>query len=305
VPPGETLSREQIAAGEVAKPPFAVLPDPRLRFMAQAERFKRLAPGHELEGYLRFLGTLSEAQHLCQDGLAEAVLPPKFDIETAYDHGMPPVSIGRFDPDSVASETLGGIVERLAQSEIPAESLLAVESIRAMPEEERARIMHGVLMSEFPPEELAQHVLAAAALQVHFARLAMQLEANRLTPVAPGACPACGGAPVASLVVAWPKVQGYRYCCCSLCGTKWNVPRITCVLCGSDKGIAYHGIEGGSDAIKAETCEECHGYLKIFHQHKDQMLDPVADDVASLGLDILLRGEGYRRGSANPFLLGY
>ena len=34
-------------------------------------------------------------------------------------------------------------------------------------------------------------------------------------------------------------------------------------------------------------------------------LDPVADDVASLGLDLLLRKEGFHRGSANPFLLGY
>ena len=305
MPPGETLSREAIASGEVAKPPFAVLPDPRLRFKAHAERFARLAPGHELEGYLKFLGSLSEAQHLCQEGLGEAVHPLEAEIETAYEHGMPPVSLGNFDPDSIASATLGRIAERLLKSELPPESRLATESVRAMPEGERARIMRGVLKSEFPPEELAQHVLAAAALQVHFARLAAQLDAKRLTQVAPGACPACGGAPVASLVVAWPKVQGNRYCCCSLCGTKWNVARIACVLCGSEKSVAYHGIEGGSDAVKAETCDECHGYLKIFHQHKDQTLDPVADDVASLGLDMLLREQGYRRGSANPFLLGY
>jgi FdhE protein len=29
------------------------------------------------------------------------------------------------------------------------------------------------------------------------------------------------------------------------------------------------------------------------------------DDVASLGLDLLVREAGFRRGAANPFLLGY
>jgi FdhE protein len=32
---------------------------------------------------------------------------------------------------------------------------------------------------------------------------------------------------------------------------------------------------------------------------------PVADDVATLGLDILLAEEGWKRGAQNPFLLGY
>jgi FdhE protein len=45
--------------------------------------------------------------------------------------------------------------------------------------------------------------------------------------------------------------------------------------------------------------------VKILHQHKNPQLEPVADDVASLGLDILLRETGYRRGAVNPFLLGY
>jgi FdhE protein len=57
--------------------------------------------------------------------------------------------------------------------------------------------------------------------------------------------------------------------------------------------------------VKAETCGSCRGYVKILHQHKDPALDPVADDVASLGLDVLLRETGYRRGAVNPFLLGY
>jgi FdhE protein len=81
--------------------------------------------------------------------------------------------------------------------------------------------------------------------------------------------------------------------------------RIKCVLCESTKGIAYQELEGARDTVKAETCEHCHGYVKILHQQKNPQLDPVADDVAMLGLDILLRERGYRRGAVNPFLLGY
>lgn len=301
----ETLSREQIAAGEVAKPPFAVLPDPSTRFKAHAQRFRKLAPGHELEGYLRFLGFLSEAQHQCQDGLGEAVFPESALLETAYGRGMPPISIGAFEPDVAACETLGRIAAQVCDCDAPAATIASAKTVRAMPSDERARLMRNVLMAEIAADEVAQHVLAASALQVHFSRLVSKLDAARLTPVAPGACPCCGGTPVASLVVSWTRVQGNRYCCCALCGTLWNVPRITCVVCGSDKSVAYHSIEGGSESIKAETCEDCHFYVKIFHQHQDQALDPVADDVASLGLDILLREKGYQRGSANPFLLGY
>ena len=98
--------------------------------------------------------------------------------------------------------------------------------------------------------------------------------------------------------------EGTRYCSCSLCGTLWNVVRVKCVLCGSGRGIGYQEIDGGPGTIKAECCDSCRGYVKIFYQQKDTALDPVADDIASLGLDILLQDGEYRRGSFNPFLLG-
>ena len=85
----------------------------------------------------------------------------------------------------------------------------------------------------------------------------------------------------------------------------WNYPRVKCTLCGATKGIAYQEIAGGLATVKAETCESCRGYVKILHQHKDPSLDPIADDVATVALDMLLRDLGYRRGAVDPFLLGY
>ena len=43
----------------------------------------------------------------------------------------------------------------------------------------------------------------------------------------------------------------------------------------------------------------------MLYQQQRPELDPVADDVATLGLDLLVREEGFRRGAVNPFLTGY
>ena len=55
--------------------------------------------------------------------------------------------------------------------------------------------------------------------------------------------------------------------------------------------------------IRAECCDTCHTYRKILYQEEDGNIEPVADDLASLALDLLLSEAGYRRGSANPLLL--
>jgi FdhE protein len=77
------------------------------------------------------------------------------------------------------------------------------------------------------------------------------------------------------------------------------------VLCGATDGISFRAIEGGSGAVKAETCEKCRSYVKVLYQVNDHLLEPLADDVASLGLDMLLAEEGWKRGGHNPFLQGY
>ena len=144
----------------------------------------------------------------------------------------------------------------------------------------------------------------AAALQVHFTRQAALLDAKSLKEVGDGACPACGGAPVSSLVVGRAGAHNSRYCVCSLCATQWNYVRIKCTICGSTKGISYQHVEHDKQ-VRAETCDTCHTYVKVMQQIQNPALDPVADDVASLALDLMVRELGYRRGAVNPFMLGY
>ena len=86
--------------------------------------------------------------------------------------------------------------------------------------------------------------------------------------------------------------------------TTWNYVRIKCTVYGSTKGISFEEVTGGPGTVKAGCCAECRSYVKILYQHKDASLDPVADDVASLGLDLMVRETGMRRAGVNHFLLG-
>ncbi len=296
---------EPIPIGEVTAPPFARLPEPRTMFARRAERFRALASGHELEPYLAFLAELSAVQHSIQDGLAAAELPAADALALARQHAMPPLDRGRFTADAACEAALSRLLASTASLEMPALAKAALFKLQAADGGTLALMMHSVLADSIPTEAIAEHVFVAAALEVHFARLAAHLDSSRLVPVGDGVCPVCGALPVGSVIVGWPGAHGGQFCACSLCATMWNYVRIKCTACGSTKGISYREVEGGPGTIKAETCSVCGSYLKIFHQQTDPFLDPVADDVASLALDLLVREEGLRRVGANPFLIGY
>jgi FdhE protein len=291
--------------GNVAEPPFARLPDPKSLFAVRAERFRVLAESNPLKPYLLFLGALSDRQHRVQDGLPEPDMLPAAAVARAKEHAMPPLDRGHFTADAALDATFERLFSLVAEIEMPDSAREALERTRSADVAARDEMVRSVLADSIPIETMADHVYIAAALQVHFARIAAKLDAKALVPVGEGACPVCGGAPVASAIVGWGGAVGTRFCSCSLCATQWHVVRIKCVLCDSTKGISYQDADGGNANVKAETCENCHGFVKILHQHKDPALDPVADDIATLGLDLLLRESGYRRGAVNPFLLGY
>ena len=90
--------------------------------------------------------------------------------------------------------------------------------------------------------------------------------------------------------------------------------RIQCSHCGSNKSVTYQELEAqaaaGDDGsrvprgtVRAECCDECHHYLKILAQDKDAHVDPVADDLASVTLDLLVSESGLERHGVNLMLL--
>src|SRR5215470_5747851 len=294
-----------VPIGTVATPLFAVLPDLQTVFSNRAARLRQLASTHQLGPYLGFLADLAQCQHRLQDGLPEPEVPPPDARERARQFNMPPIDRARFVVEPAFEATLDRLLALAANIKMPPQARTALE--RAVKADLAARdaMVRAVLADAIPVEALADHVFVAAALQVHMARVAARLEAARLVAVGDAVCPVCGGPPVASVIVGWPQAANTRYCACSLCQTWWHYVRIRCTRCGTTKGIGYKEIESSPNGVQAETCEECHGYVKILHQHKHPELEPVADDVATLGLDILVREAGYRRGAMNPYLLGY
>jgi FdhE protein len=142
-----------------------------------------------------------------------------------------------------------------------------------------------------------------AALQVYWVDLASRLRTDDVHELdVPGVCPTCGTLPVASVVRADPRSQGFRYLHCALCATEWHMVRVKCTHCYTTKGITYQSIENGPRGIRAECCDTCQTYRKILYQEEDGNIEPVADDLASLALDLLLSQAGYRRASPNPLL---
>lgn len=293
------------AIGNTARPPFARLPDPDSLFASRAARFRLLSVGHDLGPYLSFLADLCGAQAEVLDGLAEPDIPAQALLDRAHEHAMPPLDRGAFVPGESFDALFSRLAERAEAGIMPAEARTALTRVRAAGGEKRKDMIANVLADAIPVEALAEHAFVASALQVHFARLARRLDAAALKPVGDGVCPCCGGPPSSSLIVGWPNAEGTRFCSCSLCGTLWNYVRSKCTLCGSTKEITFQEVDGGAGTIKAECCGSCRGYVKVLYQHKDTALDPVADDVASLGLDLLVRELGFRRGAVNPFLIGY
>jgi len=145
-----------------------------------------------------------------------------------------------------------------------------------------------------------------AALQVYFARLAASLDVADIDHCdVPGICPVCASRPVASVIRIGGEQANMRYLVCSLCATEWNMARVKCTACDTDKGVQYLSLtrdenEKATDApTRAEVCDECKSYLKIFYQDKDARIEPNADDLATLALDVLVDEQGYGRSGPN------
>jgi len=296
---------EDVGIAERDKPPFLRLPEPRSLFGLRAMRFEALAPGHQLEPYLRFLAALSRAQDWLAGEVDMPALPSQEEQRRRAANAMPPVPREDLAEDKAAAACFTQLIALMDEVAMPELAREALGRAKAADEEGRRVMFAAVLSDAVPAETVADHIFAAAALQVVAARRTAGLDPLLPQPVADGVCPCCGGPPMTSTIAATIDIDGVRYVQCSLCAAQWNHVRVKCVSCGSTKGINYQAIEGIADTIKAETCDECRTYVKILNQRKDAELEAVADDVASLGLDILVSEAGWRRAGVNPFLLGY
>ncbi len=295
---------ESFAAGGV---PRVRLPEPSGPFRARAERLRQLgspgAIGHAIGDYLKLMAVLVEAQ-----GAALATLDPRLpdpaELARARTHRMPPIEARGWSREPLWRSLAAQLCEQVtAAADIPDSARRELSQLRSLPAEWLEAQGDALLSGRREAIEMAVAPFIMAALQTYWVALASRLTGEVVPALeVPGVCPACGSLPVASIVRVDRRSQGHRYLHCGLCATEWHLVRVTCSHCQSTEGIAYHSIEGGPDAIRAESCDRCRTYRKILYQEKDVGVEPVADDLASLPLDLLMSAAGYRRAGGNPLL---
>jgi FdhE protein len=280
-----------VGGGSLGEVPY-LRPHPGARalFAQRAERLAALAHGHAAGDYLGFLSALASAQAVAAARLR--ALPPPSPEGRPLDLALGLAAGWR--------ETLGPVLDALAVADMPEPARHALARLRRLPAAELDRLGARVLAGEeLAGPDVAAAPVVGAGLQVVWAGRAEALPADAVQRVAEG-CPACGAPPVVGVVLGDDKL---RYLVCGLCATQWHHTRVQCVLCRSAARLAYFGIEGDEGPAKAEACEDCRAYLKLLYVEKAPRLEPVADDVASLALDLLMSEKGYQRLGPNPLLV--
>jgi FdhE protein len=289
--------------------PPAIIVAPDDLFSRRAARFDQLAAGHSLGDWLRFLAAISRAQQDALQALPPLPLPDTAAVTLAHTHHMPPLPAQSWPRDPIWHAALRHIAAAIAPT-APAIARADLERLAALPAERLETLAERVLHTELYGDDAALLPYVGAALQVLWTGLAQKLGSGMTALDVPGVCPCCGFLPVASIVKtvgqAENTVANLRYLHCALCNTEWNLVRVKCAACDSTAGISYHELQGDAvkqpGAVRAETCDACKSYLKIVYQEKGGE-DPVADDLATLALDILVDEAGYARAGPNLLLV--
>ena len=289
-----------------SEPPHVIAPEAASIFSKRAQRFEQLAEGHSLADWLRFLAVITRAQHGELQALPALALPDAAHLALSREHRMPPLPAQSWPRDPAWR----GVLRRIASAAAGEAPQAAREDLARLVDFDAERVealAERVLHTELYGEDAALLPYVAAALQVLWTAGAARLGVAEISALdVPGVCPCCGFLPVASVVRGGGEVGNLRYLHCALCNTEWNLVRVKCAACDATEGVSYRHLENaagqGAGAVRAETCEACKSYLKIVYTEK-AAADPVADDLATLALDILVDEAGYARCGPNLLLV--
>lgn len=279
--------------------PAFIFPDPSHIFRNRSERFDTLAKGHLLAGWMTFLGRMVQSQHKLAQNYPMLPLPDADCLAFARKRDLPPLPAATWPRDPFWREVLAHLIsDLLPYAPVPAQGIL--HRLQAIDGASLEALADHVLRMEFNGPHRDFLPFIAAALQVHWTALAAKLDQTKIARLNdPGICPCCGFLPVASVVRPDGEISNLRYLHCGLCNMEWHLERVTCAACRDSNSIAYRYIENLGGAVRAETCDVCKYYLKIIYREKSPQADPVADDLATLALDLLVEETGYHRMSPN------
>ncbi|WP_447957050.1 formate dehydrogenase accessory protein FdhE [Vreelandella sp. EE7] len=295
------------------EPPLVVLPESRL-FATRATRFSELETRFdEMAPFLAFNAHLARAQHrVLKDRKAESFDSQSWDV--ALDHEFPPLAPSALITTLDWQADLNALIAELDRALEAENATFAAQRellarLGGLSERKVAELARAIVEQQGVDAELRGLApLVGAALQVAWTRLAQSLARlpHRPKDAAQGLCPCCGTPPVASTVQLGRHRSRVRYLVCGLCATQWYLERTRCSHCFDTEKLDYIGVEGpdGKRAlpIRAESCGACRASVKLMDREWEADTDPFADDIATLGLDVLLEEQGYARAGFNPLL---
>jgi FdhE protein len=280
-----------VGGGDLGEPRYLRSPAGAVLFQRRAERLAALAPGHAAGDFLELLSRLCAAQREAAERLR--LSPNGRDLPPArpLDVSAPPPPEWR--------EALGAILHGLEKVPMPTAAREALHGLARAGAGSLDALAGRILRGELEPSDLALAPFAGAGLQVAYGALAAGVASESLERAADAGCPVCGFPPVAGLVLGDDKL---RYLVCGLCGSEWHLTRLNCALCRKQDHVSYFSVEGDTGPAKAEACDGCRAYTKLLYVEKAPHLEPFADDLATIALDMLMAERGYLRNGRNLFL---
>jgi FdhE protein len=250
------------------------------------------------------MAEFSQAQHAAALALASLSPIEKSLLDRSVAARIPPLIAEAHHRNPVWRDGLFAMLDVLDKTVLPEPARAVIAGLRTRPAREIEDLADKFFHDALRADNVGEAFYIAAALQVYFTRLAGDLDASTLQLLPQrGLCPCCGSTPVSGLITASGQVPGTRYLYCSLCSTAWNHARAVCITCECSGTLSLKSIEGDDGAVKAETCDDCHTYAKMLYQANDTQVDPYADDLATLGLDVMVAEAGWARHAPNPLLL--
>lgn len=319
-----TISQEELQARAPKELGFLRFPQALTHFAEREMRLRQLANNHAMRDYLLFIADVAHAQHEQLQTFPKVALPDADALKNAALLGQPPLPAAHWQRDPAWQAATRAIAQAVA-SKVPENARPVLEQLAqadsAWLEKQADLLLNGIMLGL----DLGTAPIVAAGLQVYWTHMVLatnKLELPKSQAAAFGridntsVCPCCGSPAVDSVVRMDTEVAGRRYLHCSLCGSEWHMVRVKCTHCESTKGLVFESLvaaeaeineeEGQSitrAVVQAESCKECNHYLKILHADRDPMVEPVADDLASVTLDMLVSQEGQQRSGVNLMLL--
>ena len=182
------VSGDMTAVGALRDPPFARTPAPAPLFVRRAARLRALATPGGIGPYLSFLAGLAEAQAKVARALPALAVIEAGRLQAALDHAMPPIDRAGFRGDADFDALAERLFTAFQASDMPDPAARALASLRGRDARHRT-VQMGELLRDGATDSPAEDGFLAAALELHFARLAATLPAEWLRPIADRVCP--------------------------------------------------------------------------------------------------------------------